>query len=135
MVSAKTLYSKVLAVAGRVDGIAGGGAWQTPSPNSGWALGSNDGTCVPLRYRIEPGSILHITGAIHSTSATPNANFCTLPAGYRPATNQRSGCTEATASAAFANFIVLTTAGVLAPFLVTSASGTDYHLDCRIRLL
>lgn len=103
--------------------------WQTVTPNAGWALGSNDGTCFNLSYRFAADGLVHIMGSIHSTSTTPNATFFTLASAYRPSSNIRLSLVEATATAAFANFAGVSTTGMVSPFLVTTASGTDYHFD------
>ena len=69
--------------------------WQTPTLGSNWAAGSAGvGTSYQgLRYRKDDlGDTLIITGAVHSTSASPAGTIFTLPTGYRPAVDQRPPC-------------------------------------------
>lgn len=76
----------------KADDFGGSVTWQTPSYNAGWAGG--DALSVPIRplqYRFDAENNLQISGAMHTTSATPSTFAFTLPAAYRPTANQRVG--------------------------------------------
>lgn len=63
--------------------------WQTPAYGANWAAGPGGGTVQNLQYRRDPLDNLVIIGAAHTTSNSPAAVIFNLPAGYRPAIEQR----------------------------------------------
>jgi hypothetical protein len=108
--------------------------WQTPTLGSGWAAGTS--TYQALRYRKDDlGDTLIITGAVHSTSSTPAGVLFTLPAGYRPAVDQRPPC-MANAGAVYSghSLMINHSTGTVTPDPAFSASSADLYVNVFVPL-
>lgn len=109
--------------------------WQTPTPlGTGWALGPNSGTVLPLQYRLDPLDNLVFAGAVHTTSTTPATTLFTLPSGYRPSVTQRVVCVSNASGTPTVRMVEINSnGGVLIENNLTTAS-TDVYLNFSIPL-
>lgn len=118
----------------QADGSGGAATWQTPTYGTGWAGGPSGGSRQALQYRITAEDELWLVGAMHSTSATPNATAFTLPAAFRPLAFQQDVCIENFAGTFTLHELEIDTSGNVSIHPNLSASGHDLYINARFPL-
>lgn len=103
--------------------------WQTPSYNAGWAGGDVAGTFRPMQYRFDPMNNLYLSGAFHTTSATPSTFAFVLPAAYRPTTNQRAAAISVNGGTVTAGYFQVGLNGNTGFFTLPAAANTDVYFS------
>jgi hypothetical protein len=105
--------------------------WHTLTPANGWA---NVAGNVALKYRLMPDNSVTILGTLSMTSAS-SATIGTLPAGYRPATQQAFVIgTNAGGVAASDRVLQVTTGGIMSLLDLTITSGGVAFISGKIYL-
>lgn len=107
--------------------------WQTPSYNAGWAGGPSGGTVQPFQFRVDDQNNLYITGAFHSTSGAPGLPF-TLPAGYRPAIEQRPPAVQNDAGTLSTHILQILPNGDVGVFPNFTVANADLYISTIIPL-
>lgn len=107
--------------------------WQAATiTGTGWAIGPTLGTTQSLQYRFDTEDNLVMIGAVHSTTNAPTNPIFTLPAAYRPATEQRVGCITNAANVATARFVQITASGNVNCFALPTAASTDLQIALTV---
>lgn len=111
-------------------GIAGTPTlWQTPSYNAGWAGGDVAGTFRPMQFRFDAMNNLYLSGAFHTTSATPSTFAFVLPAAYRPTTNQRAAAISVNGATVTAGYFQVGLNGNTGFFTLPTAANVDVYFS------
>lgn len=107
--------------------------WQAATiTGTGWAIGPTLGTTQNLQYRFDAEDNLVMIGAVHTTTNAPTNPIFTLPAAYRPVTEQRVGCITNAANVATARFVQITASGNVNCFALPSAASTDLQIALTV---
>lgn len=104
-------------------------SWQTPTANTGWAVGPAGGSFQPIQYRRDVQDNVHLVGVFHSTSATPAATAFTLLSGYRPVVAQRVSVNTNAGGVYAPRSLIVNTNGTVTLDPAVGATNTDVYVD------
>lgn len=102
--------------------------WQPPSYGTGWAAGPTSGSVQPWQFRKGIADEVLIEGVFHSTSTTPAATVCTLPAAYWPKKTKRVPVALNSSNTITAALMQITTAGVVSLVPAVAATSVDVQV-------